>query len=68
VQAARLSVQQAEAKKQQTAGAQWVKTPLAGQIVDIRLIEVAVEGVTLEVVLEEVKRPVKGVIAVSRVK
>lgn len=68
VQAARLSVRQAEAKKQQTAGAQWVKTPLAGQIIDIRLIEVAVEGVTLEVVLEEVKRPVKGVIAVSRVK
>ncbi len=55
VQAARLSVRRAEAKKQQVAGKQWVKTPVAGLVADIRLVEVAVEGVTLEVLVERQK-------------
>jgi len=52
VQAARLSIRQAEARKQQAAGRQWVKTPVAGLVADIRLVEGGVEGVTLEIVLE----------------
>ena len=56
-QAARLSVRRAEAKKQQTAGQQWVKSPVAGLVADIRLVEVAVEGVTLEVVIEQLTKP-----------
>lgn len=52
MQAARLHVRQAEARKQQTAGQQWVKSPVAGLVVDIRLVEVAVAGVTLEVIVE----------------
>jgi len=55
VQAARLSVRRAEAKKQQVAGKQWVKTPVAGLVADIRLVEVAAEGVTLEVLVERQK-------------
>ena len=42
----------AEAKKQQTAGQQWVKSPVAGLVTDIRLVEVAVDGVTLEILIE----------------
>ena len=55
VQAAQLAVRQAEAKKQQTAGQQWVKTPIAGLVADIRLVEVAINGVTLEIVIEREK-------------
>ena len=31
---------------------QWVRSPLAGQVVDIRLVDVSVAGVTLEVVVD----------------
>lgn len=52
VQAARLSIRQAEVRKQQAAGRQWVKSPVAGLVADIRLVEVSVEGVTLEVLVD----------------
>jgi len=55
VQAARLSIRRAEAKKQQVAGKQWVKAPVAGLVADIRLVEVNVAGVTLEVLVERHK-------------
>lgn len=40
MQAERLSIRQAEAKKQQVAERQWVKPPVAGLGADIRLVEV----------------------------
>lgn len=46
LQAARLSVRQAVAK-------QWVRSPLAGQVVDVRVIDVGVTGVTLEVLFDQ---------------
>ncbi len=54
VQAAQLAVRQAENQKQQTANQQWVKSPLTGQIVDIRVTDVSVGGVTLEVLVNQI--------------
>lgn len=53
LQAARLAVRRAEAKRQGAVAKQWVRSPLAGQVVDVRVVDVSVEGVTLEIVLEQ---------------
>ena len=53
VQAAQLSIRQTEAAKQQTAKQQWVKSPVAGLVADIRVVKVAVDGVTLEVLIDQ---------------
>ncbi len=53
LQAARLVVRQAEAKRQQAVAKRWVRSPLAGQVVDVRVVDVSVAGVTLEVLVDQ---------------
>ena len=60
LRAVRLSVRQAEAKRQGAVAKRWVRSPLAGQVVDVRVVDVSVEGVTLEVVLERGKHPTRN--------
>ena len=52
LQAARPIVRQAEAKRQGAVAEQWVKSPLTGQVLDVRVVEVGVGGVTLEILIE----------------
>lgn len=59
-QGARFAVRQVEANKQQAVTKQWVRSPISGQVVDVRVVEVSVDGVTLEVVLERAGPVLRG--------
>ena len=52
MQEARLILRQTKQQKKKAAMNQWVKTPFSGQVVDIRIIQVQIGGVTLEVVVD----------------
>jgi membrane-bound metal-dependent hydrolase YbcI (DUF457 family) len=57
-QQAKLTIQGARASKASTLEKQWVKSPIAGLVSEVKVKSVTAKGVTLEVVLleEEVKR------------
>jgi multidrug resistance efflux pump len=59
-QQAKLTIQGAKSSKAATLEKQWVKSPIAGLVSEVKVKSVTAKGVTLEIVLleEEVKRDV----------
>ncbi|MCA9840429.1 MAG: hypothetical protein KC422_26215, partial [Trueperaceae bacterium] len=53
IRMANITIQKSEQQKTQSLDKQWVKAPITGLISDIRLTDVSIHGVTLEIIILE---------------